>query len=326
MAAEADGQCRGRRVKPAFRTAGVGRLLAALLLLSSGLLPSGLLRGGALQGGTLLSPGAGGLSAQGAELTRVDALIAEGSFVEGRTILEGWIDRSWGAASRGEREQGLWLRAVLTIDPALAELDFRRLVVEYPGGSFSDAALLRLAMIARARGDLAGARQYLQILVRDYLESLHRVEARTHLARWEAGDGAPGPSSVSGPRVASPPPQSSAVTETVGDSPSTPPTLPAPPAPAPPPPPPDPPAPPTGSYTVQLGAFSLESYARGLATDPRLSGVDLRIVRVQGNDFVRVRMGTFQSEADARREVERLRSLGVDAMVSTDRDREVPIR
>lgn len=302
------------RVKPASRTARTGRLLTVLLALCSGFLPSGLLHGG-FYGSALLFPGADGLSAQAADLARVDALIASGSFAESRTILEGWLDRSWGTASRIEREQGLWLRAVLTIDPALAELDLRRVVVEYPGGSFSDAALLRLALIARARGDLAGARQYLQILVRDYPESPHRVEARTHLARWEGRVGAPGPAPVAGPGRDTPPPPAATVAEAAGNSPSI---------------SPDPPAvtpmPPAGSYTVQLGAFSQEPAARGLAADPRFSGADLRIVRVQGNDLVRVRMGAFQSEADARREVERLRSLGVDAIFSADRDREVPIR
>jgi len=315
MAAGADGPCGGRRVTAAFRPAGVTHLLATLLVLSSGLLPSGLLQGGTLHGDALPSPGAKGLSAQGGELARVDVLISEGRFAEGRTILEGWLDQSWGAASRVEREQGLWLRAVLTIDPALAELDFRRLVVEYPGGSFSDAALLRLAMIARARGDLAGARQYLQILVRDYPESPYRVEARTHLARWEGVGGTPtpppepppGPSPVAEPGPASPPlpPLDAAVAERMEIAPA---------------------ALPAGSYTVQLGAFSLESAAQGLATDPRFSGADLRVVRIQGNDLVRVRMGTFHSEDDARREVDRLRALGVDAMISADRNREVPIR
>ena len=47
-------------------------------------------------------------------------------------------------SGRGDRQRGLWLRAILTVDPLMAGLDFQRLVLEYPGGAHSDEALLRL--------------------------------------------------------------------------------------------------------------------------------------------------------------------------------------
>ncbi len=316
-----------------MRIGPAGPFLARLLLLAGLLLPGGLVH----------APGA---SAQAGELVRVDRLLEEGRYQEGREALEGWLDRSWGSAPRPDREHALWLRAILTIDPTLAELDLRRLVVEYPGGRFSDAALLRLARIARAQGEGAAAARYLQILVRDYPDSPDRVQARSLLARWE---GTPATSEPATPAPAPssdavPPASAAEVVETATRSPApapppAPPAAPPPPPPAPEPPPPAPPAPAaitppaapgppealSGRYTVQLGAFSSEEGARSLVGDPRFAGVPLRMVRMEGDALVRVRFGAFATEAEARAEVERLRSLGVDALPASDRDREIPL-
>ena len=78
-----------------------------------------------------------------------------------------------------ERQRGTWLRALLTIDPEMAALDLRRLVVEYPGGPFSDRALLRLAHGAWSRSERTAALRHLRALLRDYPESPLRVEARS---------------------------------------------------------------------------------------------------------------------------------------------------
>ena len=91
--------------------------------------------------------------AQNPDLDRVERLMAEGRFSSARSVLQGWLDASGDLAVRADRQRGTWLRALLTVDPEMAELDLRRLVVEYPGGPFSDDALIRLAHGARAQSD-----------------------------------------------------------------------------------------------------------------------------------------------------------------------------
>jgi cell division septation protein DedD len=288
-------------------------------------------------------------------LDTVEAQIAEGRFLEAREGLERWWEGEPGA-SRPERQQALWLRARLTVDPAMAELDFRRLVVEYPGGPWSDAALLRLAQGAEFRGDEEAARQYLGILARDYPQSPHRVEARERLARLEAGAFPPavGAGSADGaspvaeptPRVEAPSAGPPAAGEPAEES-RTPPIQEAPvreaPVEEPPPapmeevPPPEAPAgdPATGEratgeegpeeagpFTVQLGAFSTEDGARSHAAELRAAGLQVRVVQVDGSPLFRVRTGGFHSRDEAERAARVPQGMGYPVLVATDRDRE----
>lgn len=258
-----------------------------------------------------------GLSAQSEQLARVDRLLEDGRFGEARTVLEGWLDGGWDGSSRQDRQHGLWLRAVLTIDPGMAELDLRRLVVEYPGGSFSDEALLRLAHAARLRRDDQAAVDYLEILVRDYPESPHRVEARSLLSRMAGGAR---PEAATEP---APPPAAPVPAETVADAPSE---------------RDDPPPAPTtaepaaepGPYTVQLGAFSTETRALTLALEIRDAGFagpfEPRVVRLDGSELARVRIGGFATRDEAQAFAAKVRERGFEAVVSSDRDREERVR
>ncbi len=117
--------------------------------------------------------------AQSPDLDGVERLIAEGRFGSARSVLQGWLDASGGAVVWADRQRGMWLRGLLTVDPEMAELDLRRLVVEYPGGPFSDQALIRLAHGARAQSDDVQALEYLKVFLRDYPESTLRNEARS---------------------------------------------------------------------------------------------------------------------------------------------------
>lgn len=246
-----------------------------LLLLALFLFPTGMQRGI--------------LAAQSTVLDTVEDHISEGRFPEAREGLERW----WAGesdASREARQQALWLRARLTVDPSLAELDYRRLVVEYPGGPWSDAALLRLAQGAEFRGDEATAAQYLEILVRDYPTSPHRVEARDRMVRMGTprptmGEGTERPS-----RVLSGPQEDAA-----------------------------PPAP----YTVQLGAFSSTDGAEAAADRARSAGLNVRVTQVEGSPLFRVRMGGYPSRSEAERAAELPRQLGFEAIVGSDGEREV---
>ncbi len=276
----------------------------------------------------------GTLAGQSTELDAVENHMASGRFPEAREGLEQW----WGGesvATREERQQALWLRARLTVDPELAELDYRRLVVEYPGGPWSDAALMRLAQGAEFRGDDAAARQYLEILVRDYPASPHRVEARDRMVRLDAPrtttgqrserlpapvptpdpDLTPDPESVPG---ADADPGADPGARRTADAEASPPTT-------------LPPilpesqeeAPPPAPYTLQLGAFSSSDNAGALADRARSEGLDVRVTQVEGSPLFRVRMGGFPSRVEAEQAAELPRQLGFEVMLGSDGNREV---
>ena len=132
------------------------------------------------------------LAAQ-ATLDQVDALIEVGRTEEARIALMSWLEGTPVAEAsqrqagqrRADAQRALWLRALLTVDPAQAAVDYQRLIVEYPGGSYADRALLRLAQAAAAQGDPARARDHLRALLRDYPTSPTRLEAGGLLASVE---------------------------------------------------------------------------------------------------------------------------------------------
>ena len=117
------------------------------------------------------------LHAQETDLDRVEALLSEGRFSSARAVLQGWLEDE-ASASREQRQRGTWLRAVLTVDPEMAAIDLRRLVVRYPGGSYSDRALLRLAQGAWVLSEEVRALEYLEDLLRDYPETRLRERAQ----------------------------------------------------------------------------------------------------------------------------------------------------
>jgi cell division septation protein DedD len=297
----------GRRVRP-----------AVMLLLLVWLVPS------------TAVPAPAFAQAQGV-LDRVEAMIAEDRYAEARDLLLGWWDETAESAPRADVRRGLWLRAVLTVDPAMAELDYRRIVLEFPGGAHAADALMRLAQGAEFVGDGEAAQRYLQILMQDYPASPHRVEARALLSRIEregARDrrvGAPGPRRVA---TVSLPPDSSNRPPPDAAVPPPPDAAPPPPPPPPPdtteaPPPPPPPEPPR-PYAVQLGAFSDIERAELLASEAAARGLEVRVVLVEGSPLFRVRLGAYSDRTAATTRVEELQRSGLDALVSGDRERERP--
>jgi hypothetical protein len=259
-----------------------------------------------------------------ADLARTEGLVAEGRFAQARELLEGWWNVGAQGASRRDLQTGIWLRALLTVDPDMADLDYRRLVVEFPGGPYSDEALLRLSRGAEARGDLPATRRYLAILVRDYPESPHRLEARSLLARIPEGatgvvDRLPAQADVlrdedPAPRVrrdpepaaqspAAVPEREAADRSRSGDLPTA-----------------------DGApYTVQFGAFSTGERAQALAGRLENEGIQVRVVFLEESDLYRVRTGAFETRDGAADRVARLRSLGFEASIAMDRERERPI-
>ena len=258
-------------------------------------------------------------------LERADSLASAGRAEEARSALLGWWEAQASGASRADLQRALWLRGLLTVDPSQAALDYQRLVVEYPGGPYTDGALLRLAQVERAAGRPERALAYLRALVRDYPSSPQRLRARGLIEAVEA--------EAERTAAAAPRPEATTRGEPAATEPAR--TPPADPAaerrdPAAPPASPAPGAPSSsargeaasGAFSVQLGAFSAEGRARDLAARARSAGLDTRLVRVRGSALVRVRVGRFPGPGPAERRLAEIRSRGFDALVVADADRE----
>ncbi len=232
---------------------------------------------------------------QSGALQRIETLISTGQVVAAREELADWWEEGFPTASRQDLQQGLWLRGKLTVDPDIAEVDYTKLVVEFPGGRYSDQALLRLAYASHARGDLAHALEHVRMLLRDYPSSPTRLDAERWLGEFGAEAAAARPE---------PPP---AREEAEGR-------------------PRRPTAEATGRYTVQVGAFASSDRARTLAEQIREVGFETRIVQIPESRWIRVRVGRFQTQAQVRELIARLRSLGFDDALANDVEEETTVR
>ena len=225
------------------------------------------------------------LSGQGnSSLDEVETLMGQGRILEAREVLEHWWEEEGASVGRSDRQRSLWLRARLTVDPSLADLDLRRLVLEFPGGPFSDDALLRLAQSADLRGDLRQAHTHYTALLRGYPASpfvpAAEVWLRTRGPEVEALGPEPPPGVAAIPSPASP----------EG----------------------------AGGISVQVGAFRSLDGARSLAERIRNAGFQPRVVRVPGTDLVRVRVGRFEDRPGADRLKGELEQAGFEATIVTD--------
>lgn len=233
-----------------------------------------------------------GVGAQeGPSLSRVESLIEEGQILRAREVLEVWWERLGHTVDREARQRSLWLRARLTVDPSMAELDLRRLVLEFPGGDFSDDALLRLAQAAEIRGDRAQAHGHYSALVRGYPSSPHVSLARGWLSN-------------AGPEVEA---LAAATNTHEEDSSST--LLVS-----------------EGAISIQLGAFRSLDGARSLETNLRGAGFNPRIVTVAGSDLFRVRIGHFPDREEAGRLRRTLARAGFESTIATDVQAEERVR
>ena len=243
----------------------------------------------------------------------VDSLALAGRADEARTALESWWENGRVRSSRLDRQHGLWLRAILTVDPRMAGLDFQRLVLEYPGGSYSDEAMLRLGLISAAAGDLPDAAGYFRTLVTDYPRSPQRRQAEEwlseHLVAVEEAEAA-AREAESADEEAETTAQEEATDvdaqEPEVDSPDRAETV-------------------SPSYAVQVGAFESEERARSLLAAVNASGFRARIVRVPGSELVRVRIGAFLDRTGAAELMDRVRRRGHEATIAVDVAEEEPI-
>jgi cell division protein FtsN len=182
----------------------------------------------------------------------------------------------------------------------MAGLDLQRLVLEYPGGSHSDEAMLRLGLISAAAEDLPGAAGYFRSLVTDYPRSTQRRQAEEWLSEHEVAveeaeaavreeetavrEAAAADADAREPEVNSP-----ERAETVSPR-----------------------------YAVQVGAFESEERARSLLAAVNASGFQARIVGVLGSVLVHVRIGTFFDRPRADELMVRVRRRGHEATIAVD--------
>jgi len=254
------------------------------------------------------------LPAQERSLIQVEQLASTGRAEEARAMLLEWWGSDRSNASRRNLQLSLWLRGRLTVDPGQAARDFRRLVIEYPGGTYADRALFRLAQSAHAQGDRERARTYMASLTRDHPGSPVREQAEAWMARASRAGPLPVLKLVEAEesedqRTVDPPLEES-IAELI-------PTVPAPSR--------DSTAPVLSSgarYAVQLGAFLDESRARTLLEHATEAGLDVRSVRVEGSRLMHVRVGLFDSSAQASLSFQSVTDLGFAAVVVSDAQNE----
>ncbi len=257
----------------------------------------------------------------------VDSLAQAGRADEARAALDSWWENERARSGRRDRQRGLWMRAILTVDPRMAGRDFQRLVLEYPGGAYSDDALLRLGLISSAVEDLPRAAGYFRTLVTDYPRSPQRRRAQEWLAensvevaeaRAEA-EATAEPETTAEPAAraqgeAGPAGVPAAVSANADGEPEEPEVdL-------------EPAAAVSARYAVQVGAFESEERARNLLASVNASGFRARIVRVSGSELVRVRIGTFLDRSGAAELMDRVRRRGHEATISGDVAEEEPMQ
>lgn len=257
------------------------------------------------------------LAAQGPALGQVERLASTGRAEEARAMLLEWWEDDRSDASRGDLQLGLWLRGRLTVDPGQAAREFRRLVIEYPGGRYADQALFRLVQGAYAQGDLERVRTYMTSLTRDHPGSPVLETAEAWMTRASTAGPPPILQVVEAEESEDPRTEDTPVEESVAE--------PSPPVVA--------PSQDTatagtssqGRYTVQLGAFLDESRAQALLARASLADLDVRLVRVEGSRLVHVRVGRFYSSAQAGVSFQNVTALGFTAAVVRDAQNEEPI-
>jgi len=116
-----------------------------------------------------------------AAIERARALVENGRTVAARTVLDSLVAVS--ANESGDLAEALYWRAVLGERAADAERDWKRLILDVPLSPRVPSALLRLGELEMVRGHPAGARSYLDRLLRDYAGAAERPKAMLWVAR-----------------------------------------------------------------------------------------------------------------------------------------------
>jgi cell division protein FtsN len=112
---------------------------------------------------------------------RAQTLVNDGNAAAGRAVVDSMIARATPGTSA--YAEGLYWRAVLSATASDAEMDYRRIVVDYPLSPRVEDVLLRLAQLELARADYDGALQHLNRLTLEHPASVMRARAGYWTAR-----------------------------------------------------------------------------------------------------------------------------------------------
>jgi cell division septation protein DedD len=112
---------------------------------------------------------------------RAQTLVNDGNAAAGRALVDSMI----AVAQPGSNDyaEGVYWRAVLAATAADAEMDYRRIIVDYPNSPRVEDALIRLAQLEIARGNYDGALRHLGRLASEHPESPARARAGYWTAR-----------------------------------------------------------------------------------------------------------------------------------------------
>lgn len=266
-------------------------------------------------------------AAQVPTLDRVDSLVTAGQYDDARAILDQW----WSARDEfdvpgSDKARALMLRAQLAPDPEEAEPDYLAVVLGYPTSPHAPEALLRLGQGLLSTGDATRAAAYLERLVADYPGRPQRTTGLLWLARANTAARRPaaacgaarqGLQSTDDPDLrsmlqveagASCGIAQSAPAEEPAEGPAE---------------EPDTPEAAAGEFAAQTGAFRYRRSADELIEQLQENGHQPRLVNVLRKDFLRVRIGRFETSEEAERLVDQLRNQGFDAVVVSDADEEI---
>jgi TolA-binding protein len=112
---------------------------------------------------------------------KAQGLVNDGNAAAGRALIDSMI----AVATPGSNDyaEAVYWRAVLAGTAADAEMDYRRIVVDYPQSPRVEDALIRLAQLEISRANYDGALRHLNRLVTDYPQSPSRARAGYWMAR-----------------------------------------------------------------------------------------------------------------------------------------------
>jgi len=119
--------------------------------------------------------------ADSASYRQAQTLVNDGNSTAGRAIVDSMIARA--TPGTNEYAEGLYWRAVLSATASDAEMDYRRIIVDYALSPRAADVFLRLAQLELARADYDGALQHLNRLALEHPSGPERARASYWTAR-----------------------------------------------------------------------------------------------------------------------------------------------
>jgi cell division septation protein DedD len=258
---------------------------------------------------------------------RARRLVNEGAGAQGRALIDSLVRATPdGSAARAD---AIYWRAALAPDAAAAQRDYVLLTVEYGLTARAADALLGLAQLEYARGDLPASRRHLERMVLEHPAAASATEGWYWLGRVriDMNDVALGCAALDSARKALPTTdverrnqvdfaaQPCQNLPAGGAVPVTPPAT-TPPARSSTTPPPATAT--AGAWTVQVAAFNTKAEGTRLVSTLTARGYEARVIDpfATGPKLYRVRVGFYATRAEASAVVAKLKTQRIDAIVA----------